>query len=504
MNTLCSSIYVLPESRRTIVARELWREMASDVAGEFCDQYVFSGQWGYRICLQAEASTSPDKKLVRYRTIEATIRRRSGHPTLLDLAVGNMFASVLAEVPEPLHVVNDPKYSLWARHAGEIPLADHVRLIRQFTGDLMDVGWVLQKIEQTVLHISPPMVQNGRGQQRMPMGNFHSLARYPAKMMEPQLELAVVWPEIATASRIADQLTRSFSDLFGSHAQHLPPIRKLRKPEPGAVNLVLLDDRKDLNDLPEMRDTLREAEAAGTRFKLAKLGSMGKTYPARNIAYDMFLIGGGKPWLPVSEQLAFCSMDAGHHAELGKSRWVKVETNKMHDITQVSVADTGLAEHMPPAILDAMWPASTDALICRDGKLSQERAVMERRAAAEGRPLIESKKSPKAILWREGDNGIHPAEFGDSVVDPHGDVLLQTVPQSVRDYIRPVRLTVQGGDTVALATAFLHQQAVPGLSLFKMSRLPGALYYADLISKLTGDGWPKAVGRGFGVPEIVP
>lgn len=94
--------------------------------------------------------------------------------------------------------------------------------------------------------------------------------------------------------------------------------------------------------------------------------------------------------------------------------------------------------------------------------------------------------------------------FGDAAIDPHGDLLLQTVPQSVQDYIHPVRLTTHGADPITLATNFLHQQAVPGLSLFHMSRLPGALYYADLVSKLTGDGWPKAIGRGFFIPEIIP
>ena len=42
---------------------------------------------------------------------------------------------------------------------------------------------------------------------------------------------------------------------------------------------------------------------------------------------------------------------------------------------------------------------------------------MEARAAAESRPLIESKKSPKAILWHASKNGERPAQFGDRVSD---------------------------------------------------------------------------------------
>lgn len=129
---------------------------------------------------------------------------------------------------------------------------------------------------------------------------------------------------------------------------------------------------------------------------------------------------------------------------------------------------------------------------------------MEARAAAESRPLIEAKKSAKAILWQASENLERPAQFGDAVIDEHDEVLLQTVPQEIHDYIHPVRLALQGGDAVTLATTFLHQHAIPGLSLFRMSRLPGALYFADLVSKLTSDGWPKAVGRGFNIPHVIP
>jgi hypothetical protein len=151
-----------------------------------------------------------------------------------------------------------------------------------------------------------------------------------------------------------------------------------------------------------------------------------------------------------------------------------------------------------------MWPSEPDAIICRDGRLSQERAKFEERAAVDRRPLIEAKKSPKAILWHSSESGVYAAEFGDAVIDVHDEVLLQTVPQNVNDYIHPVRLALQGGDAIDLSTIFLHQHAIPGLSLFRMSRLPGALYFADLVSKLTAEGWPKVVGRGFNIPRVVP
>jgi hypothetical protein len=273
---------------------------------------------------------------------------------------------------------------------------------------------------------------------------------------------------------------------------------------PSAVNLVLLDDRDDLDDRLDLRDVLRQAEADGYRFKLAKTGTLSKQYPMQNIVYDLFLIAGGRPWSATVDQPAFCSMDAGHSHELHKSRWVKVESDQKQRICAVKAVLTPLAEHIPKGRISELWPSQPRAIACRDGKLSQERGIMEAMAAKEGRVLIEAKKSPKAILWRANGANISPAEFGDALLDGQGDVLLQTAPQNARDYLHPVRLSTSGGCTEELAAAFLHQHAMPGLSLFHMSRLPGTLYFADLISKLTTDGWPKAIGRGFRLPGLVP
>ena len=504
MENLRASTYVLPEPSRTMPARALWAEMAHDLASEFPDQYEFAAVWGYRICLKAEVSRSTDRLLVRYRTVEAAIRRRSGRPTLLDLSVGNMFATTSASPPEPLHVVNDPRYAHWARQAGQVSLADHSRLIRQLTTDLMDAGWRLESATLRPFKILPPTVRNGRGVRPFPPEKFYHLAQYPAEVMEPGTDFAVVWADGTQAQRAVDQLSASLAQLLRVRGSQLPIVRKLRRMSPESVNLMLLNDQDDLTNMLGLRDELREAEAAGMRFKLAKLGSLSKPYPAQNIAYDMFQIAGGRPWVPAEPQSAFCSMDAGHDKLGNRSRWVKVETDRQQTIRNVRVSDTGLAEHLPAHLIDEMWPSDATSIACRDGRLAQEKSVMEARAAAESRPLIEAKKSPKAILWRASENGERPAQFGDAVMDEHDEVLLQTVPQDAHDYIRPLRLTLQGDDPIRLATAFLHQHAMPGLSIFRLSRLPGALYFADLVSKLTEGGWPKAAGRGFNIPQVIP
>ncbi len=166
-------------------------------------------------------------------------------------------------------------------------------------------------------------------------------------------------------------------------------------------------------------------------------------------------------------------MDAGPDERAERSQWVRVETDPEQSIRSVNAFDTPLAEHLPADLIDAIWPSDSTAMVRKDGKLSQERSVFEARAAAEGRLVIEAKKSPNSILWHESPRGPLPANFGDAVIDDHGEILLQTVPQNPTDYIRPVRHATNGGDAVGVATAFLHQHAIPGLSFLVCPVYPG-------------------------------
>jgi len=503
LTQICASIYALLEPSQRVSAKELWSEIARNVVEEFDDIYLYSDDLGYRICIRTAPSLSPDKVLARYRTIEASIRRQSGSRTLLDLSVGNLFCEAQSESVQRLHVVNDPKYALWARRAGQVPLLEHVRLIEQFAEHVMDAGWMLEQHDLTPFRVPPPKVRNGRSEYLLPTKGFGQLARYPILDIAGDTEFVVVGKG-PSARRAAASLEQGFSRCFSSGSLRSATVSCADRVALSAISLVLLDDYEDLTQNHKLKDILRNAEAEGCRFKLAKAGSLSKPYPTQNIAYDLFMIAGGRPWEPADSQPAFCSIDAGHSAEQGKSRWVKVESDTQQRIFDIKAMLTPLAEQVPIDCIDALWPLQEGAIACRDGRLSQERGQLEERAASENRSLLEVKKKPKAILWCTDGERILPAEFGDAVLDEHGDVLLQTVPQNVGDYIHPVRLSTLRGHEEALASSFLHQHAMPGLSLFHMSRLPGTLYLADLISKLTADGWPKVIGRGFRLPSLVP
>jgi len=501
---LCASIYDFIEPVNRVPATVRWNELADDASCRYTDKYCFQSTWGYQICLLRETNASPDRAVVRYRTIRAEIRRKSGGSTLLDLSVANIFSNASSLVPEPIQIVDHPAYAKWARNAGQISLAEHMRLIEAFVSDLICAGWRLQPAALTSVRIDPPEVRSGRNRiVQLPSAGFSSLHKDPVRMPDSGLDFGVVWPEAATASQARDRLTEARIGLLGPAATSFPRIKMFRRIQSHAINLVLLEDDKDLNEMPELRDTLRTAEEAGVRFKLAKIGTMGKTYPALNVAYDMFLLGGGKPWLPTREQTDFYAFDAGHDAIKRQSRWVRVQTDAELNITNVMLRDTTLGEHMSDPLLNDLWP-QTAGIVCRDGRTSQEKIRLEARADEENRTVIESKKSPKAILWRKTARGISPAEFCDAVTDSHGDFLVQTCAQNAADYLHPVRLTIRGDQPLLAVASFLHQQALPGLSRSHLARLPGALYFADLVSKLTGDGWTKGIGRGFQVPQIVP
>jgi hypothetical protein len=504
MAEVCASIFGLIEPSRRMPANELWAEIARDVVEEANDSYLYREDWKYRVVVREKPSISPDKKLARYRTIEASIRRRPGKATLLDLSVGNWFCEAASEPAKRLHIAGESRHSVWARHAGRIPLIEHVRLVEQFVEHVMDAGWMLERPEVTPFRVPPPMVRNLHGKCLLPTRGFGQLAKYPAVDVPPDTRIVVVATSKSLARRAATSLEEAFARCFPGSLMRGATVACSCTMVPTAVNLVLLEDREDLGENQKLRDILRQAETNGSRFKLAKVSSLSKSYPRQNIAYNLFQIAGGRPWEPAALQPAFCSMDAGHNAELRKSRWVKVESDQHQRIVDVRAILTPIAEHVPSECVDSLWPSLEDGIVCRDGRLSQERNVMEKRAADEDRPLVEVKKSPRALLWRLDGEKILPAEYGDAVLDEHGDVLLQTMPQDVFDYVHPVRLSTACGRAEEMSVAFLHQYAIPGPSLFHTSRLPGTLYFADLISKMTSDGWPKAIGRGYRISGLIP
>jgi hypothetical protein len=503
--SLHCGIYVFEDGGESGDRRELWESLEGAVIRHAPGSYRPSCPRPFNLLVLKEVTASPDNKYFRFRTIEANVRRKRGYPTLLELGLGNHFAEAGDQhLPAPPDILHDPRYAKWVRAAGAISLANHLRLCGHFVGQLRSAGRKVVADDVKACIIRPVEIENA-AKQPLPFGSkLAPLFRDPAVLPSRELDFLVVHKSAQVASDAARHVEGAFVGLMGEKiARLLPSVRVSTRVDRGCVNLILLNEQLDLTRSGAWLCGLQAEEEAGTRFKLSKVGSLCKSYPARNIAADLFNLSGGCAWHPTKPLESICAMDAGHEHD-GRSRWAKVESTPGGSISQVLVRHTGLAEHIPAQILSELWPTGADAILCRDGRLSQERNTIQSRARRESRAIIEVKKSPKPILWRMlGDDPL-PAALGDAVIDSHGDVLLQTIDSPPADYIRPVRLTAQGGDAISLAASFLDQHAIPSLTLFNLPRLPGALYYADLVSKFTKDGWPKAIGRGFRVPLIVP
>ena len=83
---------------------------------------------------------------------------------------------------------------------------------------------------------------------------------------------------------------------------------------------------------------------------------------------------------------------------------------------------------------------------------------------------------------------------------------MQPTGQNMPDAKKPIRLTIDENQdkAIELAQSFFEHYGMPSLSLFNTSRLPGTLYFADLISKLTEDGWIKIIGHGLRIDDVIP
>lgn len=504
--TIFASIYEFPEPSIKYSSRDLWVKICSDLSSRFPDTYKPDKGRHFKVTLKNEMMVSRSKTLARLRVIHVSIRRAPGKPSLLDISVRNEFSSVSSQYCDPISDISAkyPEEVRWINSAQKIPLADHLRLIESFLLNSHTVGWDFTPAKLEVFTLPAAKIRNGRSEFIYGEVSRAKLIKNPYQDLPANVNFVVGSSDFEQARIVADRLQTSVADLLGPSSCQVPTVFARQRLSQRDVNLWLLDDNCDLAELPELRANMRYAEERGIKFKLCKFGSTGNRAALANISYDMCLIAGLIPYVPITETPNICAVDAGHSSKKKMSRWVYVESDNKQVISKVKVFDTERAENLPDRLFDCVWPKQEGAIFCRDGRFSRERPYFESRAKIEKKELIECKKSPASIIWRSAGEGTFASLAGDCVVDPHGEFLLQTINQNINDYIRPLRLRVHSEEALEVATQFYQHQAMPGLSLFNSSRLPGTLYYADLISKLNTSGWPKVVGRGLNLGEIIP
>ena len=482
-------------------ALDQWHEVAARLAGTFPDRYVAGADVRWRLPLRDAVARSPDAALVRYRTIDVALRRSPGRPALLDVEVGNLFSLASKRVPVAQATATHPAQARWVHAASCVALDEQARCISRFIDDLKLLGINAEPAACRTVRIDLPRVVDASGEQVMRFEGRRAAYRKPAVPLPADAGFAVVASTPTNAHATADIVCTMLRELLGRAVGH---VSRVRRAQAAAVNLVLLDPSVDLATDVAMRDVLRDWEARGIRFKLARSDAMRDRFAALNIVAELVHMAGARPWLTAQPQCSAVSLDAGHDHDSDRSRWVSVESDAGLGITAVRALDTARAEHLPPAVLDELWPSGDHQVLFRDGRLSQERERVIRRAAAACCAVLEIKKSPRALLWRNTRRGPLPAATAEAVIDPHDEWLVQTAPSSARDPVRPVRLRMHGGDPCELAARFIAQHAMPGPSLFHTARLPGAPGLADRISKLTAIGWTRAIGRGYRLSQLVP
>jgi hypothetical protein len=458
----------------------------------------------YRLLVTDTKEVSPDGGYWQFRTLNVQPRVKRGAPVLLDIDVGNWFCAA-GKLDASIRQDSIPD-SKWVRNVASIKLREHVERASRVFKSLKSAGWAVERAEFTALPLTPPVIETASGCVDYTPDRLSNIARmsfdkqsYPVFGVM-QLEGRGSVSKAESALRDAWQgLARSGTALS---------VRQVGDPcgKEGLAVLVLIPDSVDLLGRPDLRDRLRDWETAGCRFKLTRTTSLDNRFSVQNICFDLAGIAGTIHWYAAHDMRPVVAFDAGHHTASCRSRWACAEINRRLQVAHLRAIDGGLAEHIPDPIAEQFWPRQSDAMVLRDGRLARERAAFTRRAKEDGRWLMEVKKHPHAVLFRRSTQANQPqgAKYGDALVDPHGDVLLQTISQGSGECVHPVRVSTDEVDRGAQLQALFDQTAVRMLSMFRAARLPGGIYWADLVSKLDKAGWSQAIGRGWRLTTLVP
>lgn len=499
---LRATTFVLYDTSPSRKGLDIWAELAEDVCDEEDSRFQAMSGKPYRLQINGSDDYSPDRRFVRFRTINVAIRLKQGFPALLDVSCGNWLFAV-GNLKQNLPTFDIPD-SRWVRGTTAIRLEEQLRLIHEFVLNLEDAGWQLEPAPLVPLDLESPKIETGSGVRRYDPSLVSRFAATP--LWQPAVRLGIlVLDNPSTGADVANRLAQAWQRMF----RWTPVVTAQLKeplPELHAATLVVIPDQVDLAQRPDLRELLHIWEMEGRIFKLARRSTTTKPYPLNNLCFDLSLIAGSLAWRPVEEAVPAVSVDAGHDTVQRRSRWASARINGDLQLSSLRAIDTELAEHLPSQVVSAFWPTDANSMVVRDGRLARERQALDSRALAEGRLLWEVKKSPTALLFRGEMQTPKSAQFPDAVIDPHGEVLLQTLTQGDGDCIHPVRIALSGNSATIqhCLPALLTHCAAPMLSMYQQSRLPGPVYWADLASKLDRAGWSQVIGRGCGLADVIP
>jgi hypothetical protein len=504
MSLVRASIYQIEDNQTYKNPLDVWISLAEKLKKYAPSVYNFDSSRRYSIIVLTKCMTSPCKTLTRYRTVSLTIRIKPNFHTLIELSARNLFRKEGRPLSERVDQNEYPNLRVWINKVQKVSLKENIEIIEKFIADSNNCGCQIKKTELSILKFAPPKIRTNRGEITFPVekpsqlfNKIYSWPKYTKFTISTLIE-----KEARIDENIIRRARQELTTLFGGSCNF--DLEHRVKPERDALNLIVIPTRIDLNEHKRAKVILRACESSGYLFKFTQLDSLNDEWSLKTQLSDLINIGGGRFWEPVTPSVGFFAIDAGHNTKLKKTRWTKVETDPQLNIIEIATFDSEKAEHVPNRLHNSLWPKQEKAILCRDGRFSKERPKYIDRCKKENRAYLEVKKNPSSILWREGDRQNYSSIFGDAVVDIHGEITIQSCTQKEDDYGTPLRLDIGEGDPSFIINEFLNQLCLQSLARFTVGRLHGALYYADLASKLTEGGWTRVIGRGYGLIKVIP
>ena len=400
-----------------------------------------------------------------------------------------------------------PEAAQWLRNASDLSLKTHLHAASVWFSTAQRAGWAPRRIPLDPIETTQPKVRSGRGIQTAEEP-FKSIVLAKTPLRSPRrIDLVMIGRAIRAPhiQSIESALRRWWPSLPVSIRR--AEIETDPRLEPTEVGLLVMPVDEDIQH-PSWIDWLRINEAAGNLFRIVREQSLGSSNACTNLAFDLFMLAGGIPWTAAVEREdeTVLGLDAGHNRDQRWSRWVCARVNVRDNATSCNIVRTELAEHIPATAIERLVPpdpAGRALTVFRDGRFHSE----DKRTIAPEGMTVSVVKHPQAVLYRRLNGHLLPARFGDALLYPDGRALLQTSSNkgTATQWKMPIRISTEFRTEIEKAvtlTSLLCRQ--PALGVFHQPRLPAPIYWADLISKTTTEGWPKVVGRGLGLESFIP
>lgn len=490
--------------------KELWREIAENLAEAFPDAYRFEARYPMSLLLQNTIRKCPShSSLILLRRLEARIVRLRQHHVLIELSLGNCFTTDGRTCEFTAnHCSRDSATARWIRNQARIPCKEHVDRIRRFILDAEECGWYLPHVELEPVPTDEIELVNNAGRHIWAPQLTRRL--WQAPLIPPRgRRLAAVTEDIRTAAEVGQRIHQQLQRLSPQNSVYRPsPINLPRMsdlPE-GVLGLIVIPDHLDLAGSPEWLAYLADLERRRQRFKLIRASTVSNRHALATLCHDLLLRDDACPWVGSYRSITdVVAVDAGHAREDDQSLWIStayaLEDNRLDMRCRFSPRHEDLPSELIEDIRNLR--GGRDITFIRDGRFHKHevRALQEESEIPTHR-MFEIIKNPGAILFRGELENPRPAVFGDCLRYDAKTLLLQTIEPDAKDYGRPIRVRAQAPINADLATDILTLCKQPTLSYYHDARLPAPVYWADRASKRNVQEWAKIIGRGWGLPKI--